>query len=241
MYDGEEFINNSPTRHNHNYVLKLYALDAGYEVKTYLNAEVFLEKKDFDFDCYLVDWNLPGIPGIDLITEVRKVNNLAIIYLITANMEMADIRTGLMSGADDYLPKPYQPEQLKLKLANSYLKNKAITQVNFETGVKFVEDANMISIDGSKVFLTENEFRMARVLFEKRGQNVTRDDLEVALNLPTSSRGIEVHMHALRKKTQDTSLEIRNRRGVGYLWVCPSSNQYTQSLHPHKASRSSLH
>lgn len=203
---------------DHNDILKNFATEAGFEVKAFFSAEGFLRANDFQFDCFLIDWNLPGIPGIDLIVEVRKTNVLGMIFLITGNIEPEDIKTGLESGADDYLRKPYLSEELKVKLSNSFRKISAISNVNLDLGVKFVDEVRMIAVEGKKVFLTEIEYLMARMLYENKGKNVSRTDLEKGLNLETSSRSLEVHIHSLRKKTQDTAVLIRNRRGIGYLW-----------------------
>lgn len=199
-------------------MLEYVACMAGFESEKFINAETFLKENNFSFDCYLVDWHLPEMSGDELVSHIRKHNKLASVILVTGDKDIPELKA-LHTGADDFYHKPFDFKTLIAKLENVHAKCTALAINNLKLGVKFIDEANILSVDGRKISLTGTELKLAKILYKNRGVNVTRGFLESELNLDPSSRSLEVYIHSIRKKTQNTSIEIKSSRGVGYRWV----------------------
>jgi two-component system phosphate regulon response regulator OmpR len=145
------------------------------------------------------------------------------VLLLTALGEAQDRIKGLQSGADDYLPKPFEPEELLLRLKailrRSMVQKKRKDEVRIGPWV-FDGGVRLFSEDGEELGLTATEVSLLQALAGKNGDVMSRDDLAEACGLKASERSIDVQVTRLRRKIEDDSKNPRHLltvRGKGYL------------------------
>lgn len=178
------------------------------------------------FDVVVLDIMLPGRDGFDVCRALRQRTDVPLI-VVSARNEESDRVLGLELGADDYLVKPFSPRELLARL--SALVRRATGNVGpgpsvLRAGRIAVDVASMrATVDGAEVSLTSGEFQLLRVLMERRGRVLSREQL---LELATGSsddsfdRSVDVRVSRLRQKLGDDPKHpriIRTVRGVGYL------------------------
>jgi DNA-binding response OmpR family regulator len=188
-------------------------------------------------DIVLLDVMLPGIDGLEVCRRVRARHDVPIVML-TARGEDADRIAGLDIGADDYVPKPFNPRELLARMRAVLRRSRprppkaSPTQERLEVGDLVVDvPAHRTTLAGRDVSLTSFEFRVLVVLARRAGDTVTREELAGAV-LPKSApydpsvdRSLDVHVSHLRHKMGDDGASprrIRTVRGVGYSLVKPS-------------------
>ena len=204
-------------------------------VKKYLNENNFLittaehaedAKKKIElikFDLIILDIMMPGKSGLEFIQENKKKLETPII-LLTAKGEPSERIEGLEIGADDYLPKPFEPKELILRIKNILNKTKKINQ-------KRVIEFDRIKIDLNKLVILKNdkEFKInntEKIILEKMinnpGKTFSRENIGTIINLD-KERSIDVIITRLRKKIEDDPKNpkfLQTMRGAGYvLWI----------------------
>ena len=204
-------------------------------VKKYLNENNFListaesaedAKKKIElikFDLIILDIMMPGKSGLEFIKENKKKLDTPII-LLTAKGQPSERIEGLEIGADDYLPKPFEPKELILRIKNILNKTKKISQ-------KRVIEFDKIKIDLNKLVILRNdkEFKInntEKVILEKMinnpGKTFSRENIGMLINLD-KERSIDVIITRLRKKIEDDPKNpkfLQTMRGAGYvLWI----------------------
>jgi two-component system response regulator CpxR len=174
-------------------------------------------------DLLLLDLMLPGLDGFEVLRLVRRQSQVPVIML-TARTAQADRIAGLDAGADDYLPKPFGPEEL-LARVRAVLRRagRAPSPVDVLEvgGVRLVPAAREALCEGSGLALTTAEFDVLEFLVRAAGRVVSRDELTAALYHRRASpfdRALDVHVSNLRKKLGRHGSLIRTVRGVGYLF-----------------------
>lgn len=199
-------------------MLKFLLEKNSYIVDFYQSAEDFFLAKKFYTTCvYIIDSNLPGIQGEDVIRTIRSKDKLSPVFIISGNTEGQDISEGLASGADDYLPKPFNTDHLLQKVKNSVDKTKIILDNMMNVGIKLIPVANSIILDGSTVNLTSREYMIVEKLLKSPGRIVTREELVAGFDdSEVTVRTIDVHVSSLRKKLEKVKLIIDTVRGKGY-------------------------
>ncbi|MCB1537568.1 MAG: response regulator transcription factor [Rhodospirillales bacterium] len=177
------------------------------------------------FDLAILDVMMPGESGLDLARHIRKTRELPVLML-TAMGETGDRIAGLEAGADDYLPKPFEPRELLLRIAAIMRRaappekppasaRLAVGPWVFDAGARCLYDA-----DGQAVALTNNEVALLAVLAEKPGLPVRREALAASLGLSGNDRTIDVQVTRLRRKLGDDPklpMMVQTVRGQGYL------------------------
>jgi len=157
-------------------------------------------------DLLLLDWNLPGVSGLDLLRELRQTNGTLPVIFLTGNDQESDIVTGLQAGADDYIVKPARAAELVARI------RAALRRAAPATGTHIIEDADPFGFDlerrrltlrGEVVELTDREFDLLVFLFQRRGKVVSRETLlsqvwRVGPNVAT--RSIDTYVSRLRKR-----------------------------------------
>ena len=199
-------------------MLKFLLEKNSYSVDFYQSAEDFFLAKKFYSTCvYIIDSNLPGIQGEDVIRTIRSKDKLSPVFMISGNIEGQDISEGLACGADDYLPKPFNTDHLLQKVRNSVEKTNIILDNLMNVGIKLLPEANSIIHDGSTVNLTSREFTIIDRLLKTPGNIVTREELVMDFDdSEVTIRTIDVHVSSLRKKLEKVKLTIDTVRGKGY-------------------------
>jgi two-component system, OmpR family, response regulator CpxR len=172
-----------------------------------------------DASLILLDVMMPGMNGFDLLRSLREVKQTPVIML-TARTDQRDRITGLDAGADDYLPKPFDPQELGARIRAVLRRTQPATgRPVFEAGgVKIDSTTRQVTQAGRKVDLTSIEFDILEVLMRNSGHVVTRNDLMNSLyqrEATAFDRSIDVHVSHLRKKFEDPDM-ILTIRGSGY-------------------------
>ena len=175
-------------------------------------------------DLVLLDVMLPGLDGVEVLRQVRRRSPVPIIML-TARAAPADRVAGLDAGADDYLPKPFGPEELLARIRAVLRRAGRAPAAGAEAlevgGVRLVPGTREVSRDGRAVELTTLEFDLLEVLIRSAGRVVTRAALTAALyRRPPSpfDRALDVHVSHIRKKLGPRGELICTVRGEGYLF-----------------------
>lgn len=174
------------------------------------------------FDLIILDVMLPGLDGFEVLRQIRKRSATPVIML-TARISGADRVHGLNSGADDYLPKPFAPDELVARIRAVLRRTgKAwmAPQEIFSAGVKLDPQTRQAWQGGEAVELTALEFDILEILVRSAGRIVSRDELTGALYQRPSTpyeRSLDVHISHLRKKLEGSGqMLIRTVRGEGY-------------------------
>ena len=208
-----------------------YLQSEGFQIECVHNGESGLERAlAGDQVLVVLDVMLPGLNGFDVLRRIRDASNIPVL-LLTARGEDVDRIVGLEIGADDYLPKPFNPRELVARI-RAVLRR---SQPNDETmgGVVRVGDVELdpatrtVNRAGKPVDLTSVEFNLLEVLLREAGKVVSREHLvNVVLSRKFSpfDRSIDMHVSKVRKKLGDTeegSGHIKTIRSVGYLFARP--------------------
>jgi len=183
--------------------------------------------RDGNFDLLILDIMLPGMSGLEVLKQLRTFSDVPVIML-TARGEDIDRILGLEFGADDYIPKPFNPRELVARI-------KAILRRTQTSGaepgkqvagvLELDERTRQVTADGEALRLTGTEFEILRCLLETAGGVVTREELSkqaLGRNLLPYDRSIDTHISNLRGKLEDAGVQdpgIQNQRGVGYRLV----------------------
>ncbi len=178
------------------------------------------------FDLLILDINLPDGSGLDLLNEVRKTNSVPIILLTANDMEM-DIVTGLESGADDYITKPFSLAILRARvnaqLRRNILAKSGCTEID---SFQFDFDRMEFRKDGQLIELSKTEQKLLRILVENRGQTLPRTTLVDRIWTDgaeyVDENALSVTVKRLRDKLEDTPSSpkyLKTVYGIGYTWA----------------------
>lgn len=176
---------------------------------------------DEDYDIAVLDLGLPGRNGLDVLREWRAANLPLPVLVLTARDTFADRIEGLRAGADDYLTKPFHPDELLLRLqALLRRQNGQINQPQLVAGgLALDEQRQSVSHNGAEQGLTGVEFRLLRYFMLHPGQVLSRGQLEQHVydgETERDSNVLEVHVNRLRRKLGREVIETR--RGQGYCY-----------------------
>lgn len=171
----------------------------------------------------LLDLGLPQVDGVALLKELRRGNLDIPVLVVTARDTVADRISGLNLGADDYLTKPFDLDELIARVHALKRRHLGRKQPEMRLGALCVNPLSReASLDGQPLSLSQREFSLLAALFENPGTVLSREQLEDRLygwDEEVASNAIEVHLHNLRRKLGPAW--IRNVRGVGYKLVEP--------------------
>jgi two-component system phosphate regulon response regulator PhoB len=198
---------------------------AGYRVATAANGHDALAAARRERPALLVlDLMLPGMSGFDVLTELRAdaaTRDVAVL-LLTARKEEPDRIQGLSLGADDYLTKPFSPQELVLRVAAILRRvgaSVAPSDVLTVGAIDIDRGAHRVSVEGEEVELTPTEFKLLLTLAERRGRVQARAHLletvwEAAPDIQT--RTVDMHIQRLRSKLGPAGDLVETVRGFGY-------------------------
>lgn len=172
-----------------------------------------------EFDLVVLDWGLPVQDGIELLAHLRRGGNGVPVLMLTARDTVSDRVRGLDSGADDYLVKPFDLEELCARL-RALLRRRGgrASPVIHHGAIQLDPAARRVSIHGQPVDVSPREFAVLELLMENTGKVMSRERLEEALygwSGDVESNTLEVYIHHLRRKLGNDL--IHTIRGVGYL------------------------
>ena len=199
--------------------VKTYMESSGYKVVAFPSAEDFYRNPPKGFvGVFLIDWNLPGESGLEVIKKIREEDKISPIFIISANSQKEDILEGLKSGADDYLTKPFSFPELALRVDNASAKFEVILRQSDLENFKLLPEAKAFIKEGQTVNLTSREYVIFEYLVRHTGEPVTREDLIncFANDEKMTNRNVDVHIFSLRKKLRSVEMLIETVWGKGY-------------------------
>ncbi len=205
----------------------------GFSVETVHDGEKAVARALADrFSLVILDVMLPVLGGIEVLKSIRRHSQVPVLML-TARGEDVDRIVGLELGADDYLPKPFNPRELVARIRAVLRRGRMEQAGDSSPGVYRVADlvvdpaARHVSVGGTGVDLTTVEFDLLETLAQSAGTAFSRENLvRVVLKRPFSpfDRSLDVHVSNLRRKIgtyPDGSDRIKTVRGVGYILAFP--------------------
>lgn len=178
--------------------------------------------KEGEYELLILDLTLPFIDGLDLIQKIKDISSIPII-ISSARDDIADKLTGLNRGADDYLPKPYNPRELEARIKSTLRRHKKTT-LKYENNEQFNIDnqARVISYKGISLTLTAAEFDILKLLIEHKNSVISRESIIYQsdfINDDSSSKNINVMVSKIRSKITKIDPKfnsIDSVRGVGF-------------------------
>ena len=206
-------------------LLQRFLTEEGFRVTSAADAEEARAKlKAFQFDLLIVDVMLPGESGLDFTRHVRSANAIPILML-TAMGETESRILGLEAGADDYLPKPFEPRELVLRI-QSILRRTPTAQapagpMMVEMGEVLFDVGRQMLLSGDRPLkLTSTEAQLLTALAREPGRIMTRDELCALCEISGGDRTIDVQVTRLRRKIEpDPRIPryLHTVRGRGYV------------------------
>ena len=198
-----------------------YLTNLGYHVTAAdggLSAQKLL--RQLVFDLIVLDVMMPGMTGFELLEDYRKSNRETPVIMLTARSDATDRIEGLKLGADDYVTKPFEPEELALRIAA------ILRRVVIEDPVEEIEMSGLVFNlareelkDGDKlVRLTDGEMQLLKILAEHAGEPVSREALATGTSAG-ADRSVDVQITRLRRKIEPDPKEpihIQTVRSIGY-------------------------
>lgn len=171
------------------------------------------------YDCAVLDLGLPGMPGLEVLARWRQEGVALPVLVLTARGSWAERIEGLKAGADDYLSKPFHPEELLLRIQSLLRRSKGLpNQPRLEAGGLVLDEATQsVTLGANPISLTAAEFRLLRYFMLHPGRILSKAHLAEHLYDGENERGsnvLEVHVNHLRGKLGKAVIETR--RGQGY-------------------------
>ncbi|PYX88010.1 MAG: DNA-binding response regulator [Acidobacteria bacterium] len=208
-----------------------YLESEGFQVEPVYEGERGLEKAlSGDYALVVLDVMLPGINGFEVLRRLRVTSRIAVL-LLTARGEDVDRIVGLEIGADDYLPKPFNPRELVARIRAILRRTYDGGPASSVPGIIRVGDIELdpatrtVKQAGRNIELTSVEFSLLEVLLREAGRVVTRERLAATVlsrKFSPFDRSIDMHVSKVRKKLGDTqggTEYIKTVRGVGYIFT----------------------
>ncbi len=203
-------------------LLQTYLHDHGYRVSTASNASEARERmRGLSFDLLILDVMMPGQNGFEFSRELRQGSDVPTLML-SARAEVESRIEGLESGVDDYLPKPFEPRELLLRIQSILKRHSTAGMVAAELSLgecTFHVDRGELKKDGKTVRLTTRERELMQLFARQPGKAISRGDLG-SEDTAGTARAIDVQINRLRRKIEadpSTPVYLQTVRGSGYI------------------------
>ena len=187
-----------------------------------------------EYDLMILDLGLPGMDGLDALRELRARHNHVPVLILTARDAVDERVKGLDQGADDYMAKPFDLEELAARARALIRRSRGHTSPLLTHGELTVDPANhTVTLRGEAVDVAPKEFAILHTLITSQNKVVSKNRLEQSLydwDRNVGSNTVEVYIHNLRKKLGNDF--IRTIRGVGYALNHPSGGSQTGDAEP---------
>ncbi len=208
-----------------------YLRQSGYGFAHALDGETGLTQlQTTPTDLVILDLMLPGIDGLEVCRRIKGLSNGTAVLMLTAKGDPMDRIVGLEMGADDYLPKPFEPRELLARIRAVLRRGDTAAAGNSQKSMQFGmleidRYARTVSVSGKPCDLTSYQFDLLVALAERAGRVLTRDQIMEAVRgreLEAFDRSIDVHMGRIRQAIEFDAKEpkrILTVRGVGYVFA----------------------
>jgi two-component system response regulator CpxR len=217
-------------------LLKEYLVPEGFKIDAAFDHSTGLKKAlQGEEEMVILDVMLPGGSGFELLKRMRAESSTTPVLLLTARGDAVDRIVGLEIGADDYLPKPFDPRELLARIRAILRRTRAARR---QPGTEGDDDSTIrvgdltlspttraVTLGDKDVDLTTMEFNILEALLQRAGTIVPRDDLAklaMGRELAPFDRSVDVHISKLRRKLsgrEDSESRIKSIRGVGYMYA----------------------
>ncbi|MGM0865360.1 MAG: response regulator transcription factor [Bacillota bacterium] len=182
-------------------------------------------------DIVLLDVMLPGMNGFEACKEIRNWNPSIGIIMLTAKVQEMDKVHGLMNGADDYIPKPFSPNELIARI-EALLRRMNVHQVkeDNQSPISLDEQKRLLFVQGKKIDLSPIEYELLSIIFKAKGEAISRNDLldEVwGLQYAGDPKIVDVNIRRIRQKIEEDPSHphyILTVWGYGYRWNDENGN-----------------
>ncbi|MGP7816488.1 response regulator transcription factor [Niallia sp. 01092] len=198
------------------------------KISSAMDAIIYLESNPVDL--ILLDVMMPEMDGWDTCKEIKKYWDTPIIML-TARTEKRDIVKGLRLGADDYISKPFDGEELAARIEAMLRRNKKSTHKLFFEGLTLNQESFELQYQGKDITLTPKEFALMNLFLQNHHKVFTRDHLIHSIwghSVTTEDRTIDSHIRNLRDKLRKAGFPAEEYLltvwGVGYKWAGKDNN-----------------
>lgn len=200
----------------------------GYRCEVLNNPVKFVGcVREFQPDLIVLDIMMPELNGMQLcnIAKADPIMKRIPIIFLTARSDTEDRVKGLKAGADDYVSKPFDTRELLLRIDNILARNSPATIVKDAPvriqigGVILDNETHEVTVDGAQVVLTATEFRLLKLLMERKGRVQPRENLLTNVwnyDSEVETRTVDTHVRRLREKLGSHAAMIKTMRGVGY-------------------------
>lgn len=180
-----------------------------------------------EFSLVILDLSLPKMDGLEVLRRLRQRNNTVPVIILTANSSLRGRVSGLDEGADDYLAKPFEIEELEARIRVQLRRasNRAVPVIRFGD-ISLDTRTREFSVSGKPLPLTPREHAVLEFLLHKAGKTVSKIQISESVfdfDDDADQSAIEVYVHRLRKKIEGSRVRIRTLRGLGYVL------QYTEN------------
>lgn len=188
-------------------------------VKDGRSAHRALSSAQESFDMIVLDLGLPNVDGLDVLKSIREQNIVTPVIILTARETINDRVSGLDAGADDYLTKPFDLDELCARMRALQRRSQSRAKpVIAHADITLDPAAHVVTQGGKEVLISRREFALLQKLIENPGRVISREQLNQTLygwGENIDSNALEVHIHNLRKRFGNKL--IRTIRGVGYM------------------------
>ncbi|MCE3232217.1 MAG: ompR [Rickettsiaceae bacterium] len=202
-------------------LLARFLQDKGFFVSTAKDAyDARNQTQEFIFDLIIADVMMPGENGVEFTKKLRKSSNTPVLML-TAMGDVEDRISGLESGADDYLAKPFEPRELLLRIQRilQRTKNEVAAKIIKFGNISYNPAKNSLEQDGENIYITSNEAQLLTILCSNLQTTVSREELARFCG-GINERSIDVQITRLRNKIEQDPKKpvyLKTIRGQGYV------------------------
>ncbi len=173
------------------------------------------------YDVVLLDLNLPGIGGLEVLRQMRNQGHDVPVLILTARDGLDDRVAGLDAGADDYVTKPFELRELAARVRALARRRAGVVQSSMEVGpLSFDMAGREMRVDGKRLALSVRELSVLEMLMARAGRVVTKRQIVNSLSAwdaDFSENAVEVYVYRLRKRLEGCGAIIQTVRGFGYL------------------------
>lgn len=185
-------------------------LESGYEIDWVMDGDAACEASwQKRYDLYIFDINVPQINGFDLLEQLRNANDTTPALFISAMTDISAMAKGFRIGADDYIKKPFYPQELLLRLEARFLKKQVLLSYG---KISYNPKNDEIKKDGKFLSLGDVQLPLLRLFITNIGRTLSKESLFDVMEHPSES-ALRV---AINKLKSTTEWEIINIRGIGY-------------------------
>lgn len=204
------------------HALREFLADQGYAVD-WLNEGESVEGavSAQTYDLLLLDLNLPGLSGLEILKRLRAAGHSVPVMILTARDGLEDRVAGLDAGADDYVTKPFELAELAARVRAFARRRVGTARPQLECGpLTFDTVDRQVRVDGKRLALSVRELSVLEMLMARPGKVVTKQQIVNSLSAwdaDFSENAVEVYIYRLRKRLDGTGAGIQTVRGFGYL------------------------